>query len=158
MDYGYTKELGVFLGASRTGRLLGIDPGSHQIGIGICDAGRKIASPHTIISRSKWTKDLNEIQRIVDENAISGIVIGYPLNMDGSEGPRCQSVRQMAKNLHEALKLPTLLWDERLSTSAVERMMVSEADLSRARRKELVDKLAASYLLQGTLDAIANCN
>jgi putative Holliday junction resolvase len=156
MQYGYTRELDDFLAACPQGRLLGIDPGSQQIGIAISDSGRKIASPHCIILRKKWSKDLAQIIDLATQNSISGLVLGYPLNMDGSEGQRCQSVRQMAKNLHEAMHLPVLLADERLSSVAVNRMMIDEGDLSRARRKELVDKLAASYLLQTILDTIGH--
>lgn len=156
MQYGYTKSLDEFLESCPAGRLVGVDPGSTQIGLALSDSGRSIASPHSIITRTKWGKDLQAMKDGLDDITPSGFVVGYPMNMDGTEGPRCQSVRQMAKNLHAGFNLPILLWDERLSSAAVNRMMIQEGDLSRARRKELVDKLAASYMLQGMLDALAH--
>jgi putative Holliday junction resolvase len=135
------------------GRLIGIDPGSKTLGLAMSDGLRTIATPLETIKRTKFSKDLLKLQAIVKEHAICGLVLGYPVNMDGSEGPRCQSVRQLASNLQQAITLPTLLWDERLSTAAVERTMLA-ADLSRQRRSELVDKLAASYILQGVLDGM----
>lgn len=154
MQYGYTKNLAEFAAASPKGRVAGIDPGSTLIGIALSDDTRLIATPFTTVARRKWTQDAEAIGTVITENKVTGIVMGYPLNMDGTEGPRCQSVRQMAKNLVEAFRLPILLWDERLSTTAVTRMMIDEGDLSRARRAELVDKLAASYMLQGALDGM----
>ena len=134
-----------------SGRLLGCDVGEKTIGLAISDAGRMIASPLLTLSRGKWSRDLAALQAEIKKHAICGMVIGYPLNMDGSEGPRCQSTRQFARNMEQAGDLPMLLWDERLSTMAVDRAML-EADLSRAKREEHVDKLAASYILQGFLD------
>lgn len=154
MQYGYTRKLEEFAAACPKGRVLGIDPGSTVIGLALSDDTRLIATPFISLNRTKWSKDLEAIGKVVSENKVSGIAVGYPINMDGTEGPRCQSVRQMAKNLVEAFSIPILLWDERLSTSAVTRMMIDEGDLSRARRAELVDKLAASYMLQGALDGL----
>lgn len=136
------------------GRLLGLDPGSKTIGMALSDAERLIASPLEIIKRSQFKHDIVKLLYTITTHSVCGLVIGYPLNMDGSEGPRCQSVRQFVRNLEENLSpvLPMLLWDERLSTQAVHRLMEQEADLSRQRRSELVDKLAAGYILQGVLD------
>ncbi len=136
-------------------RMLGLDVGSKTIGLALCDAMQTIASPLETIQRTKFSKDAQRLRELVKEYSIGGLVIGYPMNMDGSEGPRCQSIRQFAVNLEEFTPLPMLLWDERMSTMAVERTML-EADLSRAKRKQHVDKLAASYILQGYLDMRAH--
>lgn len=133
------------------GRILGLDVGEATIGLALSDAGRMIASPLLTIERSKFTKDMETLKKTVEKHAVCALVIGYPVNMDGSEGPRTQSTRTFASNLKKHLILPMLMWDERMTTMAVERMML-EADMSRARRAELVDKLAASYILQGVLD------
>jgi putative Holliday junction resolvase len=133
-------------------RLLGLDLGSKTIGLALSDTTLTVASPMATIQRSKFSKDVEQLRRIVGEQRVGGFVIGLPINMDGSEGPRCQSVRDFARNLVERIPLPLLFWDERLSTAAVTRTML-EADLSRKRRAETVDKLAAAYILQGALDA-----
>lgn len=135
-------------------RLLGLDVGETTIGLALSDVRRTIASPHSTIQRSKFSKDMETLKHIISQQNVGGLVIGYPVNMDGSHGPRTQSTRTFVSNLEKHIDLPLLLWDERLSTMAVERMMTDEADLSRARRGELVDKLAASYLLQGCLDSL----
>ena len=132
-------------------RLLGFDVGSKTIGLAVSDSGLTVASPLETIARTKFTEDAKAIARVVETYKIGGFVLGLPVNMDGSEGPRCQSVRQFARNLLEKIDLPLTFWDERLSTSAVDRSML-EADLSRKRRGELVDKLAAAFILQGALD------
>lgn len=132
-------------------RLLGFDVGSKTIGLAVSDSGLTVASPLETIARTKFTEDAKAIARIVETYKIGGFVLGLPVNMDGSEGPRCQSVRQFARNLLEKIDRPLTFWDERLSTSAVDRSML-EADLTRKRRGELVDKLAAAYILQGALD------
>ena len=139
-------------------RLLGLDLGEKTIGVAISDRGRKVASPLETIRRSKFTKDAEALARICAEREVGGLVLGLPVNMDGSEGPRCQSVRQFAANLVElaGFALPVAFWDERLSTMAVERVLIDEADMSRKRRGEVVDKMAAAYILQGALDALAN--
>lgn len=138
-------------------RLLGLDPGSKTIGVAISDSALKVASPLETIKRAKFTQDAEQLSRICAQYRIGGLVIGLPVNMDGSEGPRCQSVRALARNLREraGLDLPMAFWDERLSTAAVERFLVDEADMTRKRRGEVVDKMAAAYILQGALDAIS---
>ncbi|SFZ81972.1 putative holliday junction resolvase [Devosia enhydra] len=136
-----------------SGRLMGLDLGTKTIGVAISDGMRYSATPLETIKRLKFTQDAERIVALVGENAIGGIVLGLPLNMDGSEGPRAQSTRAFARNLARVLPLPLVFWDERLSTSAVTRMMI-EADLRRDRRAEIVDKLAASYILQGALDRL----
>ncbi len=135
------------------GRLLGLDLGEKTIGLALCDAGRRIASPLETIRRSKFTADAQRLAEIAASHRVVGLVIGLPLNMDGSEGPRAQATRAFVRNLAPRLPLPVMLWDERMSTLAVERMMIA-ADTSRARRKEAVDKLAAAYILQAALDAM----
>lgn len=135
-------------------RLLGLDLGEKTIGLALSDPGLSVASPVTTIRRTKFTADAKELQRIVTERQVGGLVIGLPLNMDGREGPRCQSVRQFAANLMKLQDLPILFWDERLSTVAVERDMIS-ADLTRAKRAKVVDQAAAAFILQGVLDALA---
>jgi putative Holliday junction resolvase len=134
------------------GRLAGLDVGTKTIGVALCDAGWTIASPAELIRRTKFTKDLEALQAIVAKQSAKGLVVGLPLNLDGSDSPRTQSVRAFARNL-EPLGLPILLWDERWSTQAVTRTLL-DADASRARRAELVDKMAAAYILQGAIDAL----
>ncbi|MSO74501.1 MAG: Holliday junction resolvase RuvX [Alphaproteobacteria bacterium] len=136
-------------------RLLGLDVGTKTIGVAISDERRTVASGRETIARTKLAKDLATLARLVRGDRVGGFVIGLPLNMDGSEGPRCQSVRQFATDLDKVIDLPIGFWDERLSTMAVTRTML-EADLSRKRRAEVVDKLAAVYILQGALDALAH--
>jgi putative Holliday junction resolvase len=136
------------------GKLAGLDVGTRTIGIAICDAGWHFAGPLETIRRTKFTQDLASLRRIVDAETVVGVVVGLPLNMDGSDSPRTQSVRAFARNL-APLELPLLLWDERWSTQAVERAMI-EADVSRARRAEKVDAMAAAHILQGAIDALAN--
>jgi putative Holliday junction resolvase len=137
----------------RHARLAGLDLGEKTIGIAIGDPGHLVASPLTTIRRTKFTKDATELLRILDERQIGGLVIGLPLNMDGTEGPRCQSVRQFAANLKPLRELPIAFWDERMSTMAVTRSMI-EADLSRAKRGKVVDQSAAAFILQGALDSL----
>jgi putative Holliday junction resolvase len=138
-----------------SGKLLGLDLGTKTIGVAISDAMRYSATPLETIKRTKFTQDAERLIALAQENNAVGIVLGLPLNMDGSEGPRVQSTRAFARNLARLLPLPLAYWDERLSTSAVTRMMI-EADLRRDRRAEVVDKLAASYILQGALDRLRN--
>jgi putative Holliday junction resolvase len=135
------------------GRLLGLDVGTKTIGVALCDAGWTIATPAELIARTKFSADLARLKALVTAQRVTGIVIGLPLNLDGSESPRTQSVRAFARNV-EVLGLPILLWDERWSTQAVTRTLL-DADASRARRAELVDKMAAAYILQGAIDALA---
>ena len=133
-------------------RLLGLDLGTKTIGLALSDVERRIASPLETIQRVKFGLDAAALLKIAEKHAVAGLVIGLPLNMDGSEGPRSQSSRAYARNL-SVLGLPILLWDERWSTQAVTRTLL-EADASRARRDELVDKLAASYILPGAIDGL----
>ena len=138
-------------------RLLAIDQGEKTLGLAISDSALKIASPLKTLKRGRFKEDLAALKAVCDERSVGGILIGLPVNMDGSEGPRCQSVRQFAQNLVElgGISLPIALWDERLSTAAVERFLIAEADMTRKRRAAVVDKMAAAYILQGALDAIA---
>ena len=134
------------------GRLLGLDVGTKTIGLALCDAGWTIATPTELIRRGKFTADLERLRALTEAQQVKGLVVGLPLNLDGSDSPRTQSVRAFARNL-APLNLPVLLWDERWSTQAVTRTLL-DADASRARRAELVDKMAAAYILQGALDAL----
>ncbi len=136
-----------------SGKLMGLDLGTKTIGVAICDAMRYSASPVETIKRAKFTADAERLLQLIEQNNVSGIVIGLPLNMDGTEGPRAQSARAFARNLKQKTDLPIAFWDERMSTMAVTRTMI-EADLSRARQAEVVDKLAASYILQGALERL----
>lgn len=136
------------------GRLIGMDVGTKTIGLALCDAGWTIASAAHTLARTKFAKDREKLAPFIAEQQVKGIVIGLPLNLDGSTSPRAQASRAFAQNIAD-LGLPILLWDERWSTQAVTRMMI-EADTSRARRGELVDKLAASYILQGAIDALTH--
>ncbi len=134
-------------------RLLGLDVGKTTIGLAISDNLRMIASALRTISRSKLLKDIEEINSEIAKYEVRGIVVGYPLNMNGSHGPRTQATRSFVVELKKHISLPILLWDERMTTMVVERVML-DADMSRKRRDELVDKLAASYILQGALDRL----
>lgn len=136
-----------------TGKILGLDLGTKTIGVALSDGMRYSATPLETIKRTKFTQDAERIQQLIAENQVVAIILGLPLNMDGTEGPRVQSTRAFARNLTPKVNLPIAFWDERLSTSAVTRMMI-EADLRRDRRAEVVDKLAASYILQGALDRL----
>jgi putative Holliday junction resolvase len=136
------------------GKLAGLDVGTRTIGVAICDSGWHFAGPAETIRRTKFTHDLEALSAFVGREHVVGLVVGLPLSMDGSDSPRTQSVRAFARNL-APLGLPILLWDERWSTQAVERAMI-DADVSRARRAEKVDSLAAAHILQGAIDALAN--
>jgi putative Holliday junction resolvase len=137
--------------------VLGLDLGEKTIGVAVSDATRTVASALELIRKTKFTEEANRLFAVMRDRGAKAVVIGLPVNMDGTEGPRCQSVRAFGRNL---LRLDTALliafWDERWSTQAVQRMMTDEADLSRARRAELVDKMAAAYILQGALDRLGN--
>lgn len=137
----------------RYGRLIGIDLGTRTIGLALSDVERRIASPLETLKRGKFTKDAAEIEKIVKRFEVAAIVVGLPLNMDGSAGPRAQSTQSFMRNLAGVIAIPIVGWDERLSTMAVTRTLL-EADTSRARRGQLVDKLAASYILQGAIDRL----
>lgn len=134
------------------GRLIGLDVGTKTIGTALCDAEWHFASPALLIRCTKFTADKAALAELIAAQAVKGLVIGLPLNLDGSDSPRTQSTRAFARNCGDLG--PILLWDERWSTQAVERQMIAE-DLSRAKRAERVDKLAASYILQGAIDALA---
>ncbi|GGB35510.1 putative pre-16S rRNA nuclease [Sphingomonas metalli] len=133
------------------GRLIGLDVGTKTIGTALCDAGWSFASPATLIRRSKFTKDREQLVALMRAQGVKGLVIGLPLNLDGSESPRSQSSRAFARLVADLG--PVLLWDERWSTVAVERVMI-EQDMSRAKRAERIDNLAAAHILQAALDAL----
>lgn len=137
----------------RIGALAGLDLGTKTIGVAVSDLRRQVASPLRTIRREKFTLDVAELMKIVAEREIVGLVLGLPMNMDGSEGPRCQSTRAFARNLEKLTPLPVTFWDERLSTVAAERAML-EADLSRKKRAERIDNVAAGFILQGALDRL----
>jgi putative holliday junction resolvase len=132
-------------------RLLGIDLGTKTIGLALSDVERRIATPLETLKRTKFTPDADAIRRVVDRFGVGGLVVGLPLNMDGTEGPRSQATRAFVRNLKPLVEIPVAFWDERLSTMAVTRTLI-DADASRARRGALVDKMAAAYILQGALD------
>lgn len=138
----------------RRAALFGLDLGSKTIGVAVSDLERRIASPLTTIRRSKFSADAAALIELTRTHEAAGFVLGLPLNMDGSEGPRAQSTRAFARNLASVTALPIAFWDERLTTAAVTRTLL-EADASRKRRGELVDKMAAAYILQGALDRMA---
>lgn len=140
---------------ARQSRLLGLDVGSKTIGLAISDSSLRVASPLSTIRRAKFPTDAQEINQIIAERGIGGLVIGLPIAMDGSEGPRCQSVRQFGANLLGVIDLPVAFWDERFSTIGAERPL-REAEMSHRRRADVIDKLAAAYILQGALDRLAN--
>jgi len=135
-------------------RLIGIDLGSKTIGLSLSDAGLMIASPYRTLAKGKFTKDAGILKNIISREGVGGLILGLPLNMDGAEGPRCQATRQFADNLLNVahLEINIAFWDERLSTSVINRMLVDQIDMTRGRRAEVVDKLAATYILQGALD------
>ncbi|WP_375395341.1 Holliday junction resolvase RuvX [uncultured Sphingomonas sp.] len=133
------------------GRLLGLDVGTKTIGTALCDAGWSFASPATLVRRTRFQKDKTILAQLIAAQAVRGIVVGLPINLDGSESPRSQSTRAFARNMEDLA--PVLLWDERWSTVAVTRTLI-EQDASRAKRAELVDKMAAAYILQGAIDAL----
>ena len=149
-----TSSAAEFAEAVTRGKLAGLDVGTKTVGLATCDAGWSFAGPSETIRRTKFTADLEELRKFVQREQVTGLVLGLPLNMDGTDSPRTQSVRAFARNL-APLNLPVLMWDERWSTQAVERAMI-EADVSRAKRAEKVDALAAAHILQGAIDALAN--
>ena len=139
----------------RGARVMGLDLGSKTIGLALSDGGFAIASPLVTLARKKFTADALALKDLIDEHNVGGLVLGLPINMDGTEGPRCQSTRQFATNLMEKFDMPIAFHDERLSTAAVERVLIGEADMTRKRRGEVVDKMAAAWILQGALDIMA---
>jgi putative Holliday junction resolvase len=134
--------------------IVGLDLGEKTIGVAVSDTGWMIASPLELIRRTQFTKDAAVLFKLMDSRGAGGVVIGLPVNMDGTEGPRCQSARAFGRNLLRLKDLPIAFWDERLSSAAVNRMLIGEADVNRARRAELVDKAAAAWILQGALDRL----
>lgn len=133
------------------GRLIGLDLGTKTIGVALSDVGRRVASGLQTIKRKKFTIDAERLATLIDAHEAAGLVLGLPINLDGTEGPRAQSTRAFARNLNRSFPLPILLWDERLSTQAAERVLLA-ADQSRRRRAEVIDKMAATLILQGALD------
>jgi putative Holliday junction resolvase len=149
-----TDDLSKFAAAlPRDRAIAGLDFGTKTIGVSVSDLRLRVATPLLTIRRKKFTEDTAALAAIIAERAISGLIVGLPRNMDGSEGPRCQSTRAFARNLHGAIDLPITFWDERLSTVAAERALI-EADTSRAKRAGLIDHVAAGFILQGALDRL----
>ena len=136
------------------GALIGLDLGTKTIGVAVSDPDRRLAAPVETIARKRFNLDAERIFALAAERRAAGFVLGLPINMDGTEGPRAQSTRAFARNLAKLTELPIALWDERLSTAAVERALI-EADASRSKRKAVIDQHAAAYILQGALDRLA---
>lgn len=134
-------------------RLLGLDVGTKTIGLALSDIGLMIASPHSTIARTKFTKDFELLDKIIVEMNVGGLVIGLPVNMDGTEGSKCQSVKSLGNNILEKKELPIAFWDERLSTVSAEKAML-EGDLTRKKRQKRIDQIAATIILQGALDSL----
>jgi putative Holliday junction resolvase len=139
---------------ARNQTILGLDLGTKTIGLALSDVGYMIASPLKTIARRKFTQDWAQLAEVIQNRNVGALVIGLPIQMDGTEGARAQATRSFVSEVLKRLDLPIAFWDERLSSSAVERMLTDEADLSRKRRAEVVDKAAAAYILQGALDAM----
>ncbi len=135
------------------GALIGLDLGTKTIGVAVSDPERRVAAPVETVARTRFAADAQRVLALAAERRAVGIVLGLPINMDGSEGPRAQSTRAFARNLEKLTALPIALWDERLSTAAVERALIA-AEASRARRKAVIDQHAATYILQGALDRL----
>ena len=152
MPVGPLTEIAPLLGPR--GALIGLDLGTKTIGVAVSDPDRKIATAVETVARKAFTADAQRVLALAAERAVVGIVLGLPINMDGSEGPRAQSTRAFARNLTRLTELPIAFWDERLSTAAVERTLI-EADVSRARRAAVIDQHAAMFILQGALDRLA---
>ncbi|NNF24333.1 MAG: Holliday junction resolvase RuvX [Rhodobacteraceae bacterium] len=151
-----TDEISEFADALPAfGAIAGLDLGTVTIGVAVTDSFRRVATPLETIRRTKFGEDAAALLDILAKREITGIVLGLPLNMDGTEGPRCQSTRAFARNLEPLTDLPITYWDERLSTVAAERALL-EADTSRKRRSEVIDHVAASYILQGALDRLSH--
>jgi putative Holliday junction resolvase len=138
---------------ARDARLLGLDVGTKTIGLALSDVTRSVATPYDTIRRTKFTADAKRIREVVEKNQVGALVIGLPLKLDGSEGPRAQSTLAFARNLAAHVEVPMVFWDERLSTAAVKRHLI-EAGASRKRRAEVVDRMAAAYILQGALERL----
>ncbi len=141
---------------ARNQTILGLDLGTKTIGLALSDTSFLVASPLTTISRRKFTQDATELETVIAKYNVGALVLGLPIQMDGTEGPRTQATRSFAAEFLKRVDMPIAFWDERLSTAAVQRMLTDEADLSRKRRAEIVDKAAAAYILQGALDSLRN--
>lgn len=151
---GNLKTLGELRDALKRGeRLMGVDLGSKTIGLALSDLSLTVATPLETIRRAKFTADAKRLLDLAAEHGVGGLIVGLPLNMDGSEGPAVQSARAFVRNLEKLSPIPLAFWDERLSTAAVTRTLL-EADTSRARRAEVVDKMASAYILQGALERL----
>jgi len=137
-------------------RLLCLDIGSKTIGLALSDVRIKLASPAKTIRRKKFTQDVKELEKFIKSQEVGGLILGLPISMDGTEGPSCQSIYDFAHNLSEYIDIPITYWDERLSTAAVERILIKEVDMTRSKRNKVVDKMAAAYILQGAIDAMAS--
>ena len=149
-------DLAAFLSLLPEGRAIaGLDLGTRTIGVALSDLRRRIATPVTVIRRAKFTEDAAALLALLEKRGAAGMILGLPVNMDGSEGPRCQSTRAFARNIEKLTPMPVAFWDERLSTVAAERALL-EADTSRKRRAEVIDQVAAGIILQGALDRMAN--
>ena len=137
--------------------LLGIDYGAKRMGLAVSDLGRSIATSYKILYRGEWQKDVTELKIVIAEKEIGGLVYGLPLQMNGEEGEIAKEVRTFAEKLAKEIDLPYIFWDERLSSSAVEKFLIKEVDMSRGKRKKILDASAAAYILQGALDALCFC-
>ena len=137
-------------------RLLGFDLGTKTIGLAVSDSMLMVSSPLETLRRSKFTTDAETLLALIAEKEVGGLVLGLPRNMDGSEGPRAQSTRAFANNMAGKTDLPVTFWDERLTTAEAERVLIDEADMNRKRRGEVIDKMAAQFILQGALDFLGN--
>jgi putative Holliday junction resolvase len=140
----------------RFAAVVGLDLGEKTIGVAVSDPSRTVASPLALIRKTKFTDDVAILFKLMAEREAAAVIIGLPVNMDGTEGKRCQSSRAFGRNLLRLRDFPIAYWDERLSSAAVNRMLIDEHDMTRKRRSEVVDKLAAAYLLQGALDRLAD--
>lgn len=138
----------------RNQTIMGLDLGTRTIGLALSDVGHMIASPLLTITRKKFTQDAIELETLINKHNVGALLIGLPVQMDGVEGSRAQATRSFAEEFLKRCELPIAFWDERLSTAAVQRMLTDEADMSRKRRAEVVDKTAAAYILQGALDSM----
>ena len=137
---------------------MGLDVGSKTIGLALSNSDINISVGIDTIRRKKFRDDCETLTKIINNRSVGGLVIGLPLSMDGNEGPACQSIRQFGSNIIEQIPIGITFWDERLSTSAIERFLIKEADMTRNKRSEVIDKLAATYILQGALDALNQQN
>jgi putative Holliday junction resolvase len=140
----------------RDQRVFGLDVGKRRLGVAMSDVSWTIASPLALIERKRLAADLEQLRKLAATHDVAAAILGLPVEMNGVEGRACQSIRQFGTDVAKVLGMPVAYWDERLSTTAVERMLIGDADLSRRRRAEVVDKAAATYILQGALDALAN--